>query len=335
MLSKTLYLFNIGLIFIAYSSIAQQATEHQPSPVELFGALSTSGAKLISENRQPVSLAGPSLFWSNDGWEGEAFYNSGVVTTVAKDWKASVIRAAMGVDNRGSFINSPDVNRAKVKSVVDAAVDNGIYVIIDWHSHHAEDVEEQAIEFFTAMAKQYGHLPNVIYEIYNEPLRDTDWATVIKPYAEKVITAIRQVDPDNIIIVGTQTWSQDVDKAAELPLQGFTNIVYALHFYAGTHGQELRDRAQSAIDKGLPLFISEWGSVNANGDGQVDIDESMKWLVFAKQNGLSQVSWSISNKVEGASMIKPGASTWGGWSQQDLTVNGVFMREVIRAWHER
>ena len=113
---------------------------------------------------------------------------------------------------------------------------------------------------------------------------------------------------------------------------GFTNIVYALHFYAGTHRQGLRDRAQSAIDSGLPIFISEWGSVNANGDGEVDIDESMQWLIFAKKNGLSHLSWSISNKVEGASMIKPGASTWGGWTQQELTPNGILIREILRAW---
>lgn len=332
MFTKTQRLLMISLAFIASSSFAQETPITQKTPVEKHGALSTSGAKLIGEHGQQVSLAGPSLFWSNDGWDGESFYNAGVVATVAKDWKASVIRAAMGVDNKGSFIESPDTNRAKVKSVVDAAVDNGIYVIIDWHSHHAEDIEAQAIEFFTAMAKQYGHLPNVIYEIYNEPLRETDWEKTIKPYSEKVIAAIRKVDPDNIIIVGTQTWSQDVDKAAKSPLVGFTNIVYALHFYAGTHRQGLRDRAQTAIDSGLPIFISEWGSVNANGDGEVDIDESMQWLIFAKQNGLSHLSWSISNKVEGASMIKPGASTWGGWTQQELTPNGILIREVLRAW---
>lgn len=321
-----------SLVLIALPLWAQQAIPLHQTPVEKHGALSTSGAKLIGEHGQQVSLAGPSLFWSNDGWQGESFYNAGVVATVAKDWKASVIRAAMGVDNNGSFIESPDTNRAKVESVVEAAVDNGIYVIIDWHSHHAEDIEAQAITFFTEMAQQYGHLPNVIYEIYNEPLNVTDWEKTIKPYSENVIKAIRKVDPDNIIIVGTQTWSQDVDKAAKSPLVGFTNIVYALHFYAGTHRQELRDRAQSAIDSGLPIFISEWGSVNANGDGEIDIEESMKWLIFAKQNGLSHLSWSISNKVEGASMIKPGASTWGSWSQQELTPNGVFIREILRAW---
>ncbi len=306
----------------------------QPTPVEKHGSLSTDGPRLVNKNNQPVSLAGPSLFWSNNGWEGESFYNAGVVTTVAKDWKASVIRAAMGVDHSGSFIESPENNRLKVESVVDAAIENGIYVIIDWHSHHAEDVEVQAIEFFTSMATKYGHLPNVIYEIYNEPLQKTDWHKTIKPYAKNVIDAIRKIDPDNLIIIGTQTWSQDVDKAAKSPLSGYDNILYSLHFYAGTHKQSLRDRAQQAIDSGLPIFISEWGSVNADGDGMVDLEESMRWLIFAKQNGLSQVSWSISNKVEGASMIKPGASTWGGWSKDDLTPNGIFIREVLRAWED-
>lgn len=302
------------------------------SIVEKHGALSTQGSKIVDQTGQPVSLAGPSLFWSNDGWQGEAFYNAGVVHTAVHDWRATIIRAAIGVDNDGSVIDSPTTNRFKLNAVLDAAVEEGIYVIVDWHSHYAENHQAEAIAFFTDVAKTYGHLPNVIYEIYNEPLNNTDWDTVIKPYAIAVIDAIRKVDPDNLIVVGTQTWSQDVDKAAKSPLTGYSNIAYALHFYAGTHKQGLRDRAQRAIDAGMPLFVTEWGTVNANGDGDIDLQESMRWLIFIKNNQLSHLTWSISNKVEGASMIKPNASVWGDWTEDDLTPNGIFLREIFRAW---
>ena len=142
-----------------------------------------------------------------------------------------------------------------------------MYVIIDWHSHHAESYRSNAIAFFQDMARTYGTRNHVIYEIYNEPLQ-ISWSGTIKPYAQAVISAIRAIDPDNLIIVGTPSWSQDVDVAAADPIAG-TNIAYTLHFYAGTHGQFLRDKAQTALNRGVALFVTEWGSVNANGDGAV------------------------------------------------------------------
>ncbi|MBQ4796798.1 cellulase family glycosylhydrolase, partial [Pectobacterium versatile] len=109
-----------------------------------------------------------------------------------------------------------------------------MYVIIDWHSHSAENNRSEAIRFFQDMARKYGNKPNVIYEIYNEPLQ-VSWSNTIKPYAEAVISAIRAIDPDNLIIVGTPSWSQNVDEASRDPING-KNIAYTLHFYAGTHG---------------------------------------------------------------------------------------------------
>ncbi|MBT0587822.1 glycoside hydrolase family 5 protein [Alteromonas oceanisediminis] len=302
------------------------------SPVALYGHLATKQGYLVSETNVPLSLAGPSLFWSNSGWPGEAFYNAGVVETVAKDWNASVIRAAMGADSGGSYIKDPEANKARVIAVVEAAIEQGIYVIIDWHSHRAEDIEAQAVAFFSEMATRFGDSPNVIYEIYNEPLNTTDWQDDVKPYANKVISAIRKIDPDNVILVGTPTWSQDVDLAAKDPLIGYANIAYVLHFYAGTHKQPLRDKAQKAIDAGLTLFVSEWGSVEATGDGDIDLEESLRWLVWIKQNHLSHVSWSITNKQEGSAMLLPHAPTNGKWKDEHLSPNGLFLREIFRAW---
>ena len=135
------------------------------------------------------------------------------------------------------------------------------------------------------MARDYGSRNHVIYEIYNEPLQ-ISWSGAIKPYAEAVIAAIRAIDPDNLIVVGTPSWSQDVDAAAADPIAG-PNIAYALHFYAGTHGQFLRDKAQKALDAGAALFVTEWGSVNANGDGAVATSETDAWMDFLKARGIS------------------------------------------------
>ncbi|HEY7883661.1 MAG TPA: glycoside hydrolase family 5 protein [Cellvibrionaceae bacterium] len=279
------------------------------------------------------SIAGPSLFWSTNGWGGEKYYNADAVAWVKEQWGAMLIRAAMGAQREaGHYIQQPEDNRNKVITVVDAAIASDMYVIIDWHSHHAEEHQQQAVDFFTEMATLYGEYDNVIYEIYNEPLNTTSWSNTIKPYAEAVIAAIRAVDPDNLIIVGTPTWSQDVDVASNDPITGFDNIAYALHFYAGTHTQFLRDKASTAMNNGIALFATEWGTVNANGDGDVALEETLEWMAFFKDNQISHANWALNDKDEGASVLKPGASVSGGWSDNDLTESGLLVRDIILNW---
>jgi endoglucanase len=291
--------------------------------------LSVSGNQ-IRAGGQPASFAGNSLFWSNTGWGGEKYYNANVVRWLKTDWKSTIVRAAMGVEDSGGFLQDPNGNRARVRAVVDAAIANDLYVIIDWHSHHAESYRSNAIAFFQDMARTYGTRNHVIYEIYNEPLQ-VSWSGTIKPYAQAVISAIRAIDPDNLIVVGTPTWSQDVDVAAADPIAG-TNIAYTLHFYAGTHGQFLRDKAQTALNRGAALFVTEWGSVNANGDGGVNTSETNAWMNFLKARGISHANWATNDKAEGASALVPGASTAGGWSASQLTASGTLAKQIISGW---
>ncbi|WP_082568696.1 cellulase family glycosylhydrolase [Rhizobacter sp. Root1221] len=291
--------------------------------------LSVSGNKILAGG-QPASFAGNSLFWSNTGWGGEKFYNANVVRWLKSDWKSKVVRVAMGVEEDRGYLSDAAGNKARVKAVVDAAIANDLYVIIDWHTHHAESYQPQAIAFFEDMARTYGKNNHVIYEIYNEPLQ-VSWSGIIKPYAQAVISAIRAIDPDNLIIVGTPNWSQDVDAASRDRLTG-SNIAYTLHFYAGTHGQGLRDKAQTALNNGAALFVTEWGSVSANGDGNVNETETSAWVDFMKSNGISNANWALNDKAEGASALVPGASNQGGWSASQLTRSGALAKQIIGGW---
>ncbi|WP_300380788.1 glycoside hydrolase family 5 protein [Henriciella sp.] len=303
------------------------------TPVERHGLITTEGNRIVDENGTPVSLAGPSFFWSTTGWGQEKYYNAEAVDNFASNWNASLVRAAIAADTReGSYLTDPEGNLQRAYTVIDAAIENGIYVIVDWHSHRAENNPEAAMEFFTDIAQRYGDTDNLIYEIYNEPLDTTDWSTTVKPYAETVIGAIREVDPDNLIIVGTQSWSQDVDKAASNPLTGFNNIAYTLHFYAASHKDELRQKARTALDAGLALFVTEWGAVSYDGDGAVDEESVRAWMDFIRANDLSHANWAVSDKDEGASLFKPGTSPTGPWSPEDLTPSGKLFREILRGW---
>jgi endoglucanase len=301
-------------------------------PVDRHGQLRVKGRYVVDKTGKPVSLAGMSLFWSSTGWGQEKMFNAKAIKFLAEDWRVSMIRVPLGIERDGGYLVDPEANKKRVLTVIDAAIDNGLYVTIDWHSHHAEDTPDAAEAFFIEMAQKYGKYPHVIYNVYNEPLNTSDWSTAVKPYSERIIRAIRKHDPDNIIVIGTPTWSQDVDIATADPIKIDPNIVYSLHFYAAKHKQELRDRAQKTIDRGFPLWIDEMGTVLHTADGDVDYEETRKWLDLVRKNKLSFNNWAVSDKAEGASILKPGGSPTGGWTDKDLTPSGLLMRDVVRNW---
>ena len=297
--------------------------------VDVHGLLQVNGNSIVDKNGDAVSFAGNSFFWSNDNWGGERYYKSEVVSWLKEDWNTTIVRAAMGVEDPGGYLDNKAANKNRVKTIVDAAIDEGMYVIIDWHSHHAEDNTNEAVLFFQEMADLYGEHDNVIYEVYNEPL-DISWSNIIKPYAVSVITTIRAIDPDNLIVVGTPEWSQRIDLAAADPIIGFSNIAYTLHFYTIYHQQWLRDRANAALDDGIALFVTEWGSI---GYSLVD-PEANKWMAWCFDNKISHCNWAVNDKEEEWSILVPGASTSGGWEYDDLTDAGKLARNIIQNWPE-
>lgn len=312
------------LVLVSYSIIGQTI-------VDAHGRLRVQGNKIVDKNQNPVSIAGNSLFWSNAGDTAD-FYNSQTVNFLADNWNSSVIRVAMGVnepwDNGRGYINSPNAQETKIRRVIDAAIAKGIYVIIDWHTHEAEQYTDEAVEFFTKMARIYGDEPNVIYEIYNEPVNQS-WNT-IKNYAEEVIDGIRSEDPNNLIIVGTPFYSQRVDIASNNPIND-NNTAYTLHFYAGTHGNDLRNKARTAMNNGIALFVTEWGTVNADGNGNPDNSSTQTWMNFLRNNDISHANWAVSDKNEGASIVRSGRGI-NGLRNGQLTASGNLVRGIIRNW---
>ncbi len=299
--------------------------EMASSIVQQHGRLQVKGNQIVNQKGKPVTLRGMSLFWSQ--WIGK-YYNRDAVRWLQKDWGCTLIRAAMAVGS-GGYLEHPEQEKQKVIAVVDAAIEAGVYVLIDWHDHNADQHVKEAKTFFGEMAKRYAKHPNVIYETFNEPLNKQDWSKTLKPYHEAVIAEIRRYDKQNLVICGTGDWSQKVDDAASDSIKA-ANVAYTLHFYAGTHKKWLRDRAQAALKSGIALMVTKCGTTEASGNGPIDYDETPKWLAFLDANHISWCNWSIADKDESSAALIPGANPEGGWPKTAISPSGQFIRDEIR-----
>ncbi|RQX01483.1 endoglucanase [Micromonospora inaquosa] len=283
------------------------------TPVERHGQLRVCGTTMCDKSGARVQLRGISSMWLN--WETAPYAeNLSALRWMRDNWNLQVIRAAMGVEPAGAYLSDPNKARGQVETIINNAVTAGVYVIVDWHAHEAQNNQSQAVAFFGDLARRYGHLPNVIWEPYNEPLQ-VSWTNVIKPYHQAVVSAIRAADPDNIVVLGTPTWSQDVDVAAASPVSG-TNLMYTLHFYSCTHGSSLRAKGDAAIRAGLALFVTEWGASNADGglDGRACLPEAQSWIDWMKANGISWTAWKLDVGTDTTNLLSPGAPVTGGWT---------------------
>lgn len=296
------------------------------SPVSEHGALRTKGSQIVGSHGNLVQLAGPSLYWSI--WGGQEFYNKDVVKKAASDWNSSLIRTAINAYADSGYFNYPDTQLNYAKTVVDAAIENGIYVIVNWCIYNGLQHIAKTKEFFNEMAKTYKDTPNVIWEIWSEPTNES-WRE-IKIYADSIIPVIRKYS-SNLIVVGTPLWSSQPLSASENPLND-SNVAYSLNFWAGTHVDSARTSAEIAMQNGLAIFITQFGTTDAaygQNDNILYLDETKEWLDWADLKGISWANWSLSNIDEPCSQLKPTAKNDGNWSEEDLSISGLWIRERL------
>ena len=306
------------------------------TPYGAHGALSVSGTQLVDAYGAPYQLRGVSthgLSWFPQYANRDAF------RTMRDEWGVNVVRLAMYTAESGGYCVGDENNRSSLRQLVydsvDAATELGMYVIVDWHVLNDRDPNtyiDQAIAFFRETAERYAGNGNVIYEICNEPNGGVSWQR-IKAYAEQVIPVIREQDADAVILVGTPTWSQDVDQAAANPITGYENIMYTLHFYADTHRDSLRQKMVNAIGAGLPVFVSEFGICDASGNGAINAAEADKWISTMDENGVSYCVWNLSNKAETSALLRTSTTATSGWSYDELSESGKWFVDMMGADH--
>lgn len=319
------------------STLLSATTEPKPAPkpktdgetpVSSHGQLSVEGAQLVDQNGDAYQLRGMSthgMTWFPDFVNKEAF------KTLRDEWNTNVVRLAMYVDEWGNgqcYMNNKQGSKDLMIKGIDLCIELDMYVIVDWHLLNPGDptsYTDEAIAFFKEITQKYADYPNMIYEICNEPNGDVSWSGKIKPYAETLIPIIRENDSDAVIIVGTPTWSQDIDAALSDPLD-YDNVMYALHFYAATHTDWLRDRLTTCVNGGLPVFVSEFGCCDASGNGANDFAQTEKWLNLLDNYSISYCNWNLANKDEASSAFKSSAPS-SGWSESDYSEGGKWIRD--------
>ncbi|NLB64652.1 MAG: cellulase family glycosylhydrolase [Fibrobacter sp.] len=332
-MNKILTTFILSLTLVSYANIAPQRVGPVSQYGELLAGKNSAGkgqiygsCEGITTNKE-VQIKGMSLFWSIVPDVGSNFWNASTINKLVSEMNVQLVRAPMGVDedwSHGNYFTNTSQYQAFMDAVVEAAIKNDIYVIIDYHSHKAHENVENAKTFFRTMAQKWGSYDHVIFEIYNEPLQ-IPWNT-IKTYADQVSAEIRKYS-DNLIIVGTPAWDQKPGDAVGNPVNA-TNISYAFHYYAGSHSINNEGAsAVAAMNAGLSVFVSEWGTVNANGDGGVS-GSNDGWQAWMNNHKLSWANWSVSNKSEGASIFQSHVNPSGTWS---YTESGNYVKNLLNS----
>lgn len=317
----------LGLFTTAY---AEKINPTRVGPVSQYGQLQ-AGTNNAGEGRiygscehfrssgNEVQVKGMSLFWSCAANQ-QRYWKKDVITGLVQRQNIQLIRAAMAVDDMGDwadghYFTKPEFYQAMLDEAVEAAIENDIYVIIDFHSHVAADSVENAKAFFRTQAQKWGSYDNVIFEIYNEPIcksgsvgDNTNCAEYggfidmehIKIYADQVVSVIREYS-DNLIIVGTPMWDQYPNQAINYPVEDpleRDNIAYAFHYYAGradgenAHDFSLSSNADLAMKKGLSVFVSEWGTVGYDGAGAPSTELNPQWQNWMNSKKISSANWN-------------------------------------------
>lgn len=296
------------------------------------GRLHVKGTKLVDKKGHEVQLRGVSTHGLS--WYPQ-YVNDKCFAQLHDKWRANVVRLAMYTEEYNGYCSGDAKNRSdlkkRIKKGVRLAKKHKMYVIVDWHilsDGNPNSHKKEAKAFFREMSREFKGYNNVIYEICNEPNNGTSWKE-IKSYARSVISTIRKNDKKAVIVVGTPTWSQDVDQAAADPIKG-DNIMYALHFYAATHKADLRNKMTAAINKGLPVFVTEYGICDASGNGAIDKKEADRWIQTMDEYGVSYIAWNLSNKQESSSIIKSSCPKVSGFKKSELSDEGRWLYHLLR-----
>ena len=242
--------------------------------------LHTDGRWLKDEANNLVTLRGMSFCGFNNEWGEKVlpdFPNKiAKVTNGTNGWYPNILRLPIKNYHLETF--TLEQIYQTLQAGVDECVKQKVYCVIDWHAVDGEEntdwrspkMQQSTKDFWRYMAPRFGHYPNVIFELYNEPgfpklVTAENWQNW-RNTAQEWVDLIREDAPRNIILISSPLWSQITQFAPEYPFKGY-NLAYVNHTYKGMEESWPREIGLEydweqvfgkAADK-VPLFLTEFG----------------------------------------------------------------------------
>jgi endoglucanase len=206
--------------------------------------------------------------------------------------------------------------------------DNGTHVAEFWRHPHFQD---RVVNLWQALAERFrGHDWVAGYNLLNEPGDPS--GKVVGPFHDRLVAAVREVDPDHIVFVDGNTYSTDFSIFGD----PYENAVYALHDYARagmsfggaypgeTAGQwvdrdvleeTFLERTRFQRETGTPIWVGEFGPVYT-GDPERD---EQRYQVLSDQLDIYD---------------RHGAG-WSIWTYKDVGLHGLVEVAAESAYMER
>ena len=288
------------------------------------GQLHVDGKKLMNEHNEEIRLIG--MHGHGTGyWK---YYDYESFKSLKEKWNNNCFRIIV---NYTEYLENKELYLQKLYNLIDITIDLDMYFIICWGGSSSDAYIEDAKEFFTEIATKYNNIPNIIYEIWNEP--GVTWDNICE-YSNVIIPIIRNINKNSLILVGTPTSAAGVSFGITCVYKNelnYTNIMYTDHFY--NYGESTNKAFAQAIStaslRGVPIFISEWGITNASGQGEVNIEEANKWLSLMNQYNLSWVNHVFANSsIEGCSIFLP--KKWSSQLEENtLSESGKYISNIF------
>lgn len=314
------------ILFLVLALAVFATAESTVARPSINGKLHVDGTVLRDANGNLAVLKGASTHGLT--WYPQ-YVNNKLFHQLSTEWNTNLIRLAMYSDD---YVNGDrEKNLEVLRKGVEYAIANDMYVMVDWHiltDNNPNENLAEAIAFFNMMAKEYADVPNVIFEICNEPNGDCTWED-IKEYASIIIPVIRRHKPDALILIGTPNFDREIQEPMKDPVE-FENVMYSFHFYATSHKDDYRAKLREVVGSGTPIFITESGLCEASGDGKIDFESVKIWYALLDSLHLSYTIWSMSNKQEESAMIRDDSPAVENLTDDDLTLSGQFAKHIFQ-----
>jgi len=204
---------------------------------------------------------------------------------IAREWHANVVRISLH-PSVWKYKPHAEVLEALDREI-QAALGNGMYVIVDWHTigwpnGYYEKIEKAwtddpadlydsnfdlAKSFWEEVSARFGKDGRIIFELWNEPVRTKkeedeeippEWEQM-KPFFAELLGIVR-AHSGNVVLATGNDWAYDLRGIREDPLAG-ENVAYSWHIYANTDDNDEEQWAEhlDGLQKVAPVMVTEWG----------------------------------------------------------------------------